>query len=338
MAVVKFVVSGCPMNNIFGYVMREEATEMKLIDGIMCSPDTALEEFRLVKQLYGKENGRQYYHIVQSFSTEDDLTPETAHEIGMRFVQSFERFRGYQAVVATHVNTDHIHNHIILNSVNCETGYKFHQTRDEMLEAKLFSNELCREYGLSVTEEKSVYGNMPVWKKYLKAFIELALERSPDKETFTEMMERHGYRVKWEDGHKYITFTTPEGYRCRDNKLFDERLQKGNMEIYFAMGGCLSPAAESYLKYRTPVQRSDANMTSTSGLIFMMADIFRGSEKKTEEEIEAEENARDIGTVIGLLAGTVIAMAERYREDYTENPEKYGIRQRNSDFGPALVM
>ena len=70
MAVVKFVVSGCPMNNIFSYVMREEATEMKLVDGIMCSTDTALEEFRLVKQLYGKENGRQYYHIIQSFSPE----------------------------------------------------------------------------------------------------------------------------------------------------------------------------------------------------------------------------------------------------------------------------
>ena len=166
MAVVKFVVSGCPMNNIFGYVMREEATEMKLIDGIMCSPETALEEFRFVKAKFGKEDGRQYYHIIQSFSPEDDLTPETAHEIGMRFVQSFERFRGYQAVIATHVNTDHIHNHIILNSVSCENGYKFHQTRDEMLEAKLFSNELCREYGLSVTEEKSVYGNMPVSRRY----------------------------------------------------------------------------------------------------------------------------------------------------------------------------
>ena len=338
MAVVKFVVSGCPMNNIFSYVMREEATEMKLVDGIMCSTDTALEEFRLVKQLYGKENGRQYYHIVQSFSPEDNLTPETAHEIGMKFVQSFERFRGFQAVVATHVNRDHLHNHIILNSVSCENGYKFHQTRDEMLEAKRFSNDLCREYGLSVTEEKSEYGNMPVWKKYLKGFIELALERSPDKETFTEMMERHGYGVKWEDGHKYITFTTPEGYRCRDNKLFDERFLRCNMETYFAMGGCCSPAADAYLRYRTPVQRSDANMTSTSGLIFMMADIFRGSEKKTIEEIEAEKNARDIGTVIGLIAGTVIAMAERYREDYTENPEKYGIRQRDSYFVPRLVM
>ena len=144
--------------------------------------------------------------------------------------------------------------------------------------------------------------------------------------------------MKWEDGHKYITFTTPEGYRCRDNKLFDERFLRCNMETYFAMGGCGSPSADAYLKYRTPVHRPDANMTSTSGLIFMMADIFRGSEKKTEEEIEAEENARDIGTVIGLIAGTVIAMAERYREDYTENPEKYGIRQRDSYFGPRLVM
>ena len=105
MAVVKFVASGCPMNNIFGYVMRDEATERKLIDGIMCSPETALEEFRFVKSRFGKEEGRQYYHIVQSFSPDDPLSPETAHEIGLKFA---EYFPGFQIVVATHVNTNAI--------------------------------------------------------------------------------------------------------------------------------------------------------------------------------------------------------------------------------------
>ena len=85
MAIVKFITSGCPMNNIFPYVTRKEATEQRLISGIYCSPDTALEEFRYIKQKYGKEDGRSYYHIVQSFSPNDNLTPETAHEIGLKF-------------------------------------------------------------------------------------------------------------------------------------------------------------------------------------------------------------------------------------------------------------
>ena len=90
MAVVKFVNAGSPMNNIFDYVTRREATERKLISGVNCSPESALEEFRFVKKRFHKEDGRSYYHIVQSFSPDDDLTPETAHEIGLKFAEYFK--------------------------------------------------------------------------------------------------------------------------------------------------------------------------------------------------------------------------------------------------------
>ena len=102
MAVVKFVNSGSPMNNIFDYVTRREATENKLISGVNCSPESALEEFKFVKKRFGKEDGRTYYHIIQSFSPDDNLTPETAHEIGLKFA---EYFPGFQVLVATHTNT-----------------------------------------------------------------------------------------------------------------------------------------------------------------------------------------------------------------------------------------
>ena len=76
MAVVKFVAAKCPMSYIFKYVMRKEATERKLIDGLNCSPVSACDEFEYVKHQYHKEDGRQYYHIVQSFSPDDHVTPE----------------------------------------------------------------------------------------------------------------------------------------------------------------------------------------------------------------------------------------------------------------------
>ncbi|MBR1373884.1 relaxase/mobilization nuclease domain-containing protein [bacterium] len=121
MAIVKFVTSGSPMNNIFPYIMKKEKTDAKLISGINCMPETALEEFRAVKNQFRKTDGRQYWHIVQSFSPDDNLTPEIAHEIGLKFA---EYFGNYQTVVATHIDRNHIHNHIVFNSVNFENGKK----------------------------------------------------------------------------------------------------------------------------------------------------------------------------------------------------------------------
>ena len=223
LAVVKFVNAGSPMNNIFDYVTRREATESKLISGVNCSPESALEEFRFVKKRFHKEDGRSYYHIVQSFSPDDDLTPETAHEIGLKFAEYFPEF---QVLVATHTNTHAVHNHLIMNSVNFENGKKFHQSRNEMLQAKEYSNQLCREYGLSVTETKTKNPRNARWKRDLIETASYAIGWSATKEEFIEYMREHGYKVQWEDKYKYITFTTPEGYKVRDNKLFDERFLK----------------------------------------------------------------------------------------------------------------
>ena len=109
MAIVKFITSSCPMNNIFLYITRPEATDRDLIDGINCTPESALDEFLFVKERFGKTDGRQYYHVIQSFAPEENVTPELAHEIGMELAMYFG---GYQAVVSTHINEAHIQNHI----------------------------------------------------------------------------------------------------------------------------------------------------------------------------------------------------------------------------------
>ena len=259
MAIVKFVTSGCPMNNIFPYVMNREKTDENLISGIGCSPDTVLSEFTFVKKQFKKEDGRTYVHIIQAFSPDDDITPETAHEIGLRFAEYFD---GFQALVATHRNTDHIHNHIILNSVNMETGKKFHQTAAELIQVKEFSNELCREYGLSETEAKSSFKSMPKWKEMLRRKAYSVANNTCSKEDFIYEMEMHGYKVDWKEDHKYITFTTPDGHKCRDNKLFAEQLLRKNLEIYFALGGCESGVADQYKQY---VNNSRPEHTCTIG-------------------------------------------------------------------------
>lgn len=227
MAIVKFVTSGSPMNNIFPYIMKEEKTEQKLISGINCMPETAMEEFINVKKQFGKTDGRQYYHVVQSFSPEDNIPPETAHEIGLRFA---EYFGNYQMVIATHIDRKHIHNHIVFNSVNFENGKKFHQSRDEMIQAKEYSNKICQAYGLTLTETKATRYNMPKWKRKLKSKLDYAMKHSSSKEEFIYLLEQLGVTVNWQENRKYITFTTDDKHKCRDNKLFDERFLKENLK------------------------------------------------------------------------------------------------------------
>lgn len=270
MAIVKFVTAGCPMNNIFPYVMRKEKTDVHLISGIHCSPDTVLQEFNYVKKKYRKEDGRTYFHIVQSFSPDDKLDAETAHEIGLRFA---EYFPGYQIFVATHRDTDHLHNHIIMNSVNMDNGKKFHQTASELAQVKEYSNRLCREYGLSETEAKSSFGSMPRWKELLRKKAYNVANHTRSKEEFIWEMEMHGYKVDWKDGHKYITFTTPDGHKCRDNKLFAEQLLRKNLEIYFALGGCGSGLADQYKSYANDL-RPEHSYTVGDGLFQLFKNLL----------------------------------------------------------------
>ncbi len=270
MAIVKFIVSGSPLKTVLNYVTNKEKTDDLLISGVQCSPETALDEFHFVKRKFRKEDGRQYYHIVQSFSPDDDITPEIAHEIGVRLA---EYFKGYQILVATHVDKGHIHNHLVMNSVSYQTGKKFHQTREDMLRVKAYSNRLCREYGLSVTEEKSSFGKMPKWKQDLRNLAYRVACRTRSREEFIYEMEMHGYTVDWREGYKYITFTTPDGHKCRDSKLFAEQLLRQNLEAYYAMGGCASPMAKQYQEYVTNID-TKVGYTTGHGLFDLLTNAL----------------------------------------------------------------
>lgn len=234
MASVKFIGVSRGLKGILEYVTKREKTIDRLITGINCVAETAQDEFEAVKKQFRKTDGRSYYHIVQAFSPDDPLDFETAHQIGVEFAM---QFTGFQCVVATHMNTAHKHNHIIMNSVNYESGRKFHQSAREMRQVKEFSNTLCRRHGLSVTEARANPFEIPEWKRKLRRAIKKAMELSYDRLDFIRCMELWGYKVKWEEGHKYITYTTPENMVCRDRKLFDQTLLRENMELYFEMGG-----------------------------------------------------------------------------------------------------
>lgn len=128
MQIIKAVSSKASIGIAIKYITKAEKTELKLISGIGCSPDTAIDDMKVTKLIWNKTDGRQYLHYIQSFSPNDNITPETAHMIGLNFAETLSKFNGYEILVSTHKDREHIHNHFIINSVSYETGkkYKFH--------------------------------------------------------------------------------------------------------------------------------------------------------------------------------------------------------------------
>ena len=261
MANVKFVAVSQPLSGILHYVTNREKTERRLISGVNCVAESAYEEFTATKLQFHKTGGRAYYHIVQAFAPDDPLDFDTAHELGIKLA---EHFPGYQCLVATHMNTAHIHNHIIMNSVSFVDGRKFHQSAQQMRQVKEFVNDLCREYGLSVTESKADPKRIPDWKHDLRYAIREAMSCTSTREEFISHMEELGYKVDWKPDHKYMTYTTPNGIKCRDSKLFDETLSRESLECYYRLGG---------VKYLSSVQESaQRNNESTP----MLRDVLIG--------------------------------------------------------------
>ncbi len=215
--------------------------------GVNCTPQSAYTEFNNTKRLYGKTDGRLFYHFVQSFSVDENISPQTAHEIAVRFAEETEKFHGFEIVVSTHCDRDHIHSHFVMNSVNAENGKKFHISESEIEMLMQKSDTICCEYGLSVLKPKPVTERAkPMndreyrsaekgesWKIRLEAVISNAMKTASDREHFIMLMEAEGYGVKWTDTRKNITYTTPEGKACRDSRLHYQKFLKEHMENEF---------------------------------------------------------------------------------------------------------
>lgn len=175
-------------------------------------------------------------------SPEEKLTAETAHEIALKLAQEFS---GFEVLVCTHTDRDHLHSHLIINSVSAETGKKYHSDKDNIQRIRMVSDELCMQYDLSVIKPKqkrtpgmsaAEYRSADKgesWKLRLTITIDDAMEIARSREHFIELMELEGYQVRWEDERKYITYTCPDGKRCRDIRLHESKYLKENMEREF---------------------------------------------------------------------------------------------------------
>ena len=213
-----------------------------LVSGINCQPQSVYDDFLNTKLLYHKAGGVMFYHMVQSFPKGATVDPRRAHEAARRLAEYFD---GCEVLVCTHIDREHIHSHCVINSVNFETGKKLHMAKEQIQELMRRNDMICQEMGLPVFEvtaqqARSMGGaeyhtalKGQSWKLRLMNTIDECMKYAADKDAFVSLMESEGYAVRWESGRKYITYTTPDGMKCRDNKLHEEKYCKEAMEHEF---------------------------------------------------------------------------------------------------------
>ena len=251
MAIVHFVnykrgtQSRAAMRGVMLYVMQEKKTTWEgepLVSGINCQPQSVCDDFLNTKLLYHKDGGVMFYHMVQSFPKGAAVDPRQAHEAARRLAEYFD---GCEVLVCTHVDREHIHSHCVINSVNFDTGKKLHMAKEQLQELMRRNDMICQEMGLPVFEtpiqkargmsgaEYHTALKGQSWKLRLMNTIDACMKYAADKDAFVSLVTSEGYAVRWESSRKYITYTTPDGLKCRDNKLHEEKYCKEAMEHEF---------------------------------------------------------------------------------------------------------
>ncbi len=240
--------SGSALNRVLTYAAQEKKTAWKdhrLVTGHNCVAQSAYDEMMTTKRRFQKSDGRLFYQFVQSFSPAENVTPEEVHAIGLELAQKL--FPEFEVVVATHVDADHLHNHLIINSVSWKDGRKLHQNATDFQLQRQISDEICMAHGLQVLEPPKKYVQDKKmrpgeyrsavrgesWKFQLMATIDLCMRKAKTRDDFLREMERRGYQVRWEPTRQCITYTTPKGKKCRDNRLHEDKYRKEVMEREF---------------------------------------------------------------------------------------------------------
>ena len=252
MAIISFTnykrgqTTGC-MGAVMRYTMQNKKTEFEgqqLVTGINCQPESVYADFMTTKRLHHKTDGVLFYHMVQSFPKGEAVDPVTAHAAALKLAEYYE---GYEVLVCTHTDREHIHSHFLINSVNFDTGKKLHIAKEQLQELRQRNDQVCMEFSLPVfnpTNRKEKTKTMSIGEYHTAArgqskklqlmnIINDCMLHASNRAEFIALMESEGYKVRWETSRRNITYTTPSGWQCRDRLLFGDKYLKENMEYEF---------------------------------------------------------------------------------------------------------
>ncbi|MCR5313658.1 MAG: relaxase/mobilization nuclease domain-containing protein [Bacteroidaceae bacterium] len=236
------------LNGVAQYILDKSKTQERLVSGMgdfaYCNSELSAEvifsEFMRVKELFNKDCGRQYMHAVQSFMP-GEVDSNMAHELGKKLAT--ELWDGFQVVVVTHTDKNHIHNHFLINSVSYESGKKLHWKKSDLARAKSINDSICIQNKLSVPHKKS-FGYIDtslkstIWDKNLFNLVKLASKgkresfmldcakavlsasrKARSKDEFIKFMSEQGWTTSWEDSRKFITFVDNNNHKVRNSRL-----------------------------------------------------------------------------------------------------------------------
>lgn len=191
------------IKSLIEYLTQEEKTQEHLVSGKDCYAKKVVRDFMTTKQLFNKKGGRQYHHYVQSFKP-GEVTPDKAHELGRELAEDFQ---GFEVFIVTHVDKEHIHNHLVVNSVNFNNGKKLHTSKYDLEQFKKLNDKICRRENLNVIENKKgrylSQAQVHLIKKGQSKQVDLiakilkAKNGCRSKEKYIEIMDQQGYTVEW---------------------------------------------------------------------------------------------------------------------------------------------
>lgn len=342
MAVIKAVSSKASIGQALDYVTKEEKTEEKLVSGLHCEPETVKAEMQATKEMWGKIGGRTYKHFVQSYHADESITPEQAHQLACCFAEERPEWKGFEVLIATHKDRNHVHTHFIVNSVSYEDGHKLQQSRADLKQMKEHSDRICREQGLHITEKGKTFSGevreeTSAYKKEtyqllkkaeqgeVKSYVQdiaLAIldckESAADREHFIDQMAERGYGVDWQDNHKYITFTDISRQKQGEKHC---KIRHNKLEKYYNMGFSKEDLEREFAKNA----RTEQAREQLSGL------------NRTAEPDNSGAGAENIGAFIANINAQVgSAEASRKEREAERSRQRAEAQQRAEEAKRAV--
>lgn len=288
MATIKLGTTGSA-NRLISYA-EKKAVER---EGVDCNPEYAKSQFATTRELYGKTDKIQAHHVIQSFKP-GEITPNQANKVGLELAKKLGK--GHECIVCTHADKKHIHNHIVINSVNHENGKKLHLHGEEAIDkVRGLSDELCKERGLSVVKEPTSKVRYTLaeqgilergetsWKDEIRQAIDYEKAHSKSYEDFKQnLTEKYGIEVN--DKKKHITYKHPDRAKVvRGNKLGLD-YERGTIEHGFSR------------QIESSKERGNTDLSRTKGAELERArELADGNERTQQAHAELHKGATERG-------------------------------------------
>ena len=327
------------------YVENDSKTDhTAFVTGINCSKHNAYNEMIAVKRRFGERGKNIAYHGYQSFA-EGEVTPEEAHQIGVETARMMWGAK-YQVVVTTHLNTDNIHNHFVINSVSFTDGKKFRNSIGDRLELRKISDEICAERSKSVIESHKFYSNKKAYwaqkaghvthREMLRRDVEEALSQCINHIEFVAFLKALGYTFTRDFNYEHPSVISSGWSRSVRLSSLNEKYTKENLFKRFRW----NHDRMEQIKYRPPKMKrkplldferymQEAEQMDGFQLVFaLIVELFKICTGNNVQEADS----RPVSPMIRTEASKADKYMEEYwllRDHYIESPQELLSFQQN---------